>query len=270
MAPDIVAELGKHTQYFEPFCGSMAVLFAKPESRQETVNDLHGDLVNLSRVIQVDGARLYRKLRRTWLSDDTLSEAREAIVQSEASTELDFERAYHFFVVSWMGRNGECGLANTERGSKLCVRWTAGGGDPAVRFRGVVDSIPAFQRRMRHVTILRRDAFEFLPKIDDVKTCAIYCDPPYVEKSDSYLHDFSDGFMGQPDDHERLRDILAKFTKARIVVSYYDHPRVRELYAGWTFVEHTRAKHTGAASSRKASKSRAPEVLIINGPSYAK
>lgn len=38
MADEIVAELGKHTQYFEPFCGSMAVLLAKQEVSQETVN----------------------------------------------------------------------------------------------------------------------------------------------------------------------------------------------------------------------------------------
>lgn len=29
LAEEIVRELGKHTQYFEPFCGSAAVLFAK-------------------------------------------------------------------------------------------------------------------------------------------------------------------------------------------------------------------------------------------------
>ena len=52
MAPDIVAQLGKHTQYFEPFCGSMAVLFGKPRSMHETVNDLHGDLINLALVLQ--------------------------------------------------------------------------------------------------------------------------------------------------------------------------------------------------------------------------
>jgi len=37
MAADIVRELGPHTQYFEPFCGSMAVLMAKPPAQKETV-----------------------------------------------------------------------------------------------------------------------------------------------------------------------------------------------------------------------------------------
>jgi hypothetical protein len=47
MADEIVTQLGPHASYWEPFCGSMAVLLAKPESQHEHVNDLHGDLINL-------------------------------------------------------------------------------------------------------------------------------------------------------------------------------------------------------------------------------
>jgi len=35
MASTIIQELGPHSQYFEPFCGSMAVLFAKPPAQKE-------------------------------------------------------------------------------------------------------------------------------------------------------------------------------------------------------------------------------------------
>lgn len=272
MAPLIVRELGKHTQYFEPFCGSMAVLFAKESSRQETVNDLHGDLINLALVIQDTklGPGLYRRLRRSPLSDEILARARDKMLSTPGPEVLpDVDRAYWFFVFSWMGRNGESGIEAVERSGRLCVRWTANGGDPSTRFRNTVDSIPAFRARLRNVTILRRNAFEFLPKIDDVPTCAIYCDPPYIAKSDRYLHDFSEGFMGQADDHQRLRDILAGFKRARVVLSYYDHPRVRELYEGWTFVLHGRQKHLHAQNGRGARPKEAPEVLIINGPSYA-
>ncbi len=272
MAPAIVRELGRHTQYFEPFCGSMAVLFAKEPSRQETVNDLHGDVINLAWCLQHEriGPALYRRLRRATLADATLARAREIIVGTPGpGMELNPERAYWFFVFSWMGRNGEAGLSAIERSGSLCVRWTANGGDPAVRFRGAVDSIPALRRRLRNVTVIRRDAFDWLPKLPDVEGLAIYADPPYVDKSDRYLHDFDSGFMGGTDDHQRLRDVLARFKKARIVISYYDCPRVRELYAGWTFVEHTRQKNLHAQNGRGSRPKGAPEVLIINGPSYA-
>lgn len=85
MAPSIVRELGPHTQYFEPFCGSMAVLFAKEPSRQETVNDLHGDLVNLARVLADPTAAvdLYERLQRVLVCESLLEEA-----QAELSHEI--------------------------------------------------------------------------------------------------------------------------------------------------------------------------------------
>ena len=52
LAPEIVRELGKHRKYDEPFCGSAAVLLAKEPATCETVNDLHGDLINLARVVK--------------------------------------------------------------------------------------------------------------------------------------------------------------------------------------------------------------------------
>jgi len=48
LAPRIVELLGKHRVYWEPFCGSMAVLMAKLPCVMETVNDLHADLINLA------------------------------------------------------------------------------------------------------------------------------------------------------------------------------------------------------------------------------
>lgn len=43
LAPRIVEAVGKHSAYWEPFAGSIAVLLAKPVVTMETVNDLHGD-----------------------------------------------------------------------------------------------------------------------------------------------------------------------------------------------------------------------------------
>jgi DNA adenine methylase len=45
IAPRIVEYLPPHRGYVEPYCGSLAVLFAKPPSVYEVVNDLDGDLV---------------------------------------------------------------------------------------------------------------------------------------------------------------------------------------------------------------------------------
>lgn len=270
LAPVIVQELGKHRAYWEPFCGSMAVLLAKEPCRQETVVDLHGDLINLARVVQDLGAgsMLYRRLRRTMMHEDSLREAVE-LLRAEPAAELDVDRAWAFFVSSWCGRNGSVGTTGHARTATFCIRYTANGGDSATRFRGAVDSIPAWRRRLRNVTILRRDAFEVIGKIADEPGCVVYADPPYLEKGSDYVHDFGDGFMG-PDDHERLATALGRFTKTRVVVSYYDHPRLAELYPGWTKRDVHLTKNLSAANVRGGGATTAPEVLLINGPSYAK
>lgn len=44
----IISFFPAHHSYLEPFAGSLAVLFNKPRSNIETINDLDGDVVNLS------------------------------------------------------------------------------------------------------------------------------------------------------------------------------------------------------------------------------
>lgn len=286
MAPAIVAELGKHTQYFEPFCGSMAVLFAKAPSQKETANDLHGDLINLARVCQDEQAAtdLFARLSTVLFSEDLLDQARKQLEPPDldicdvgANSEMT-DRAYWYFLASWMGRNGTAGTARLDY--QIAVRWTKGGGSPTVRFHNAIESIPWWHHRLQNVVILRRDAFKIIERFEDVKETAIYVDPPYhsVTRSEGsikngrggkYLHEFDHGGGMFEDDHQRLAEILRGYRKARIVVSYYDHPKIRELYQGWTFVDHTRQKHLHAQNGRGARPKQAPEVLIINGPSYA-
>lgn len=60
MAPEIWRRLGDTSNYVEPFCGSAAVLLARPHDyseRTETVNDSDGLLVNAYRAIQFDPER---------------------------------------------------------------------------------------------------------------------------------------------------------------------------------------------------------------------
>jgi DNA adenine methylase len=271
LAPTIVEELGKHRAYWEPFCGSMAVLLAKPAARMETVNDLHGDLINLARCLAdaSTGPQLYRRLRRLLVSDETLRE-HDAVVRvgDYEGDGVDVDRALAFFTTSWMGRNGEVGLAKGERGRQLAVRWTPNGGDSATRFASAIESIPAWRRRMRGVMVLRRDAFTILENIRDEDGTVVYADPPYLLKSDEYLYDFADGFMGEPNDHERLAAALCRFRRARVVVSYYDHPALEKLYPGFTCRRVYLNKNMASVTTGNGKKT-APEVLLINGPSYA-
>jgi DNA adenine methylase len=262
LAATIVAELGKHRVYWEPLCGSMAVLMVKPACVMETVNDIHGDLVNLARVIQHEtmGPRLYRRFRRTLMAEPLFHESAKVIRGGPCVESPDPDRAYHYFIIAWLGRNGMAGTTSYNAG--FCVRYTANGGHAAKRWDSAVRSIPAWRRRLANVTILDRDAFELLPRIQDIGGTAIYVDPPYIKKGASYVHDFD------AEDHARLAGQLLRFREARVVVSYYDHPLLAELYPGWTRRVIEVSKTMAHQGRRGKNDTKAREVLLVNGPSY--
>lgn len=266
LAPEIVAELGEHSAYWGLCCGSLAVEFAKPPAAMETCVDLHGDLTNLAFVLQQRplAEELYARLERTLLSRELFAKSAEVIrtVPAPAGDDpADVDRAYHYMVVSWCGRNGVAGTSSYNAG--FCVRYTKNGGHAARRFCSAVDSIPWWHERLRSITILRENAFDVVERIEDAVGTVVYIDPPYVSKGAKYVHDFT------PDDHSRLAKLLSRFRHTRVVVSYYDHPLLEDLYRGWTWrhLDATKALvNQGMRDKGQAVK--APEVLLINGPSY--
>jgi len=261
LAARIVEALGPHKTYWEPFCGSMAVLFAKKPCEMETVNDLHGDLINLARVIRDEelGFKLYEKLARTLYSEELFREAKEWISAPGINGETDIDRAYDYFVASWMGLNGVSGTARYNY--QFAVRWCRGGGQGATRWQSVIESMPAWHKRLRSVVIMHRDAFEVIGNIRDSGDTAIYCDPPYFDKSDKYVHDF------EGEDHKRLAEALRRFRKSKVVVSYYDCPQVRTLYEGFEIVSMGKcyaSLRNATRGEKKKPRKEQTEVLLVN------
>ncbi len=321
LGEDIAVELGTHSQFIDLACGSLAVLLAKQPATKETVNDLHGDITNLAYVVQHQPAAelLYERLQRVVLAEGILDEASARLTKIgwpevvDGAVEVEpwmVDRAYWYFVASWMGRNGTAGTDRPDY--QIAVRWTRSGGSPTVRFANAVQSLPAWHRRLQNVLILRRDYFKFAHKLEDHADTAIYFDPPHPAESRSsinddgtanaasgggmYLHELSHansleeagGLFGETswhgdwqgtlearakgakvDEHRLAAEILREYKYARIVVSTYDCPRYRELYSGWTFIDKTRQKHLHSMGGRGARPQEAPEVLIVNGPSFA-
>lgn len=296
MAPKIIEQLGDHVAYFEPFCGSMSVLLAKESCAHETVIDLHGALTNLAWVLKDESMAfdLYGRVARTMFSEDIFQEAANHYDEHFDEPAPNVEAAYWYVVLCWMGRNGIAGTSFRNRGAKhaLAMRYSLGGGSPAVRWNSVSESIPDWHYRLKNVIILRRDFFTCLGLLWDGPKTAIYADPTYLPETRSGYHD-SGGFSRYvheltskttsagtslfdktptaEDDHERLSRILKTFKEARIVVSYYDCERIRQLYEGWTFIDCAMKKNLSRQNTmggRGTSEAVAPEILIVNGPEY--
>lgn len=275
LAPRIVAELGEHRAYWEPFCGGISVLLQKPRVRQEVINDLHGDATNLAIVCASDRwFDLHAMTLRTLYSEGVYDAAKESISDREfdfargpeSVTDEHVKRAAAYLILSWMGRNGAAGTARINY--QFTLRYTGNGGDSATRWRQVIESLPAWHDRLQGVVITRRNGVDLAEKIDDAPGVAIYADPPYIEEGDAYEHAFHSGGGMFGDDHQRLAEILNSKKSSRVVVSYYDHPRLRELYPGWTIVNCAMTKALSAQNKRGMNRESAPEVLLINGVSH--
>lgn len=259
LAPVIVQELGPHAGYYEPFCGSLPVLFNKPISSAETINDLYGDVVNLARQVQSErGPELWERTQRTLMCKPTFL---DSCAELKKEFEPTFDRAFHFIVACWQGLNGLTGAKRAQPVFNL--RYAPSGGSAAVRWQSVCESIPWWWERLQNVTILQQCGIDLCEKIQDRDDVVIYCDPPYFVKSTPYMHDFVDA------DHERLAAALCSKKRARVVVSYYQHEQLERLYPGWTLVDCTTRKSIATIGSKAGVDGDhvAPEVLLINGPS---
>ena len=92
----IVNNMPKHSVYLEPYAGSLSVLLNKPRCHIETVNDLHGEVVNFFRVLRDNPYELKQLLELTPYS-------REEYDLAYQEEENEIERARRFCVRCWQG-----------------------------------------------------------------------------------------------------------------------------------------------------------------------
>jgi DNA adenine methylase len=227
----------------------------------ETAVDLHGDLTNLARVVQDEtlALKLFERLNRTLMCETLHREAAQryhdrGYGSCDDTPNLDY--AYDYFLCAWLGRNGVAGTQSYNQG--FCARFTANGGHAAKRWQSAIASIPDWHYRLMNVNILRRNVFDVIDRIEDKTGTVIYADPPYLVKGCKYVYDFVDG------DHKRLADALHRFRKTRVVVSYYDHPKLNTLYPRWRQHKINVSKAIAHQGSRGKNDTRAVEVLLSN------
>ncbi len=292
MAPalvDLLTDGGriKPAMYYEPFHGSMAVLLelrGRGFDGVAIVNDKHGLLSNLARCLSDAKAVdwLIRQLAALPFHEGFFRQACMRLSSTMTAGRIsamrahnDWEAALDYLAVSWMQRNGEAGTDKERNWAQVmqgfCVRYSTSGGDPAVRWRSVIESVPDwYQALCRKTTFTCRDAVEQLKAIDDDAGLVIYLDPPYLQETRSarYLVDVEDGtgtFYESEDFYSQLAAAVRKFTAARVALSFYAHERLRRLFPpsdGWRHLDAARAKHLSVTAGGEAAV--APELVITN------
>lgn len=171
LASWIVSMLPDHTLYCEPFAGSAAVLFAKPRSKVEVINDHNEDLINCYRVwSDPRGAReLWRRLQYTLYSRAEYQRAGNFLANGDKLDRLEWAWA-------WMTRIGMAmGNIVTPVNSMSINRATAGSGNEAQWYKR---DWRRSASRLRGVVIECDNALAVIRRWD-CEDAVFYCDPPY-------------------------------------------------------------------------------------------
>jgi DNA adenine methylase len=166
VARQLVALLPPHTTYIEPFAGGAQVLFHKPESRVEVLNDVDGDIVNFFRVCQLHADELIRWMTYTIAS----RQLHRWYADQEPTLLTDIQRAARFL---YLQKNSFGGLVR-KRAYHYAVTKRSNF-DP----RRVASMLQATADRLARVQIEALPYQEVLTKYDR-PTTLFYLDPPYI------------------------------------------------------------------------------------------
>ena len=219
LAKWIISFFPEHHSYLEPFFGSGAVLFNKPRSNIETVNDLDGNVVNLFEWIRKDPEWLAHEIYWTPYSRKVYDDA------FASDPEDGLEKAVNFYIRLNMGRgfrtNGEkVGWKNDVQGRERAYA--------ALDWCKIPDKIMEAADRLRGVQIENRPAAELIQRFNSPKVL-IYLDPPYVldtRHGKQYLHEMDDAA------HAELLDV-ALAHKGSVILSGYDNPLYNDRLSEW-------------------------------------
>jgi len=99
----IVSLLPSHTCYVEPFAGAAWVLFAKPPSDVEILNDIDQELVNFFRVVREQPAALIESFDFALVARAEF----ERLADTDPTTLNMIQRAHRFYYLIMAGWGGE-------------------------------------------------------------------------------------------------------------------------------------------------------------------
>jgi DNA adenine methylase len=237
LATRIIALLPEHTTYVEVFAGGAQVLFHKPPSHLEVLNDLNYDVVNFFRVCQWHYEELIRYLRYCLIS----RKLHAWHLASNPDTLTDIQRAGRFFF-----------LQKTSWGGLVVKQHFHYGVTQPSNFnpKRIPEIIAAAHRRLQNVQI------ECLPYQDILKRynrpgTFFFLDPPYWNRK-LYKYNFTAEDFTELE--QRLHGVTGKF-----LLTLDNHPEVVKLFKSWE-IERVELVYTAQRSVGK----RYGELLISN------
>jgi DNA adenine methylase len=244
----IIDLLPEHTCYVEPFAGAAWVLFGKPPSEVEILNDLDQELVTFFRVVKEKPEELIASFE--W---ELVSRAEfERLASLDSSQLTDVQRAHRFYYLIMAGWGGELNYPRFQ------TSITDGGhGNRLIgALKTLRERLQPIHERLRTVIIENLDWRNCIDRYDRPGT-VMYIDPPYPGNGCNYAHNMRDW-----DQHQELADRL-KATECKWILSSYDIPGIREMFSEYYIIS---VQSASGMRVKKNDTSRVlnKEVLITN------
>lgn len=235
-----------HQTYCEVFAGAAWVLFKKPESKVEIINDVNRELVTLYRCVKHHLAELVAQFKWMLIARDEF----DRFLQTPADTLTDIQRSARFYY-----------LSKTAFGARIAkpTFGIAATAPSRLNLLRIEEDLSEAHLRLSRVYIENRPYDQVIERFDKAGTL-FYVDPPYWGCENDYgknlfaREDFA-ALAGQLDG-----------IKGRFILSLNDVPEVREIFANF----HIEPVKTRYSISARANQE-VGEVLICNfkGPSKA-
>jgi DNA adenine methylase len=244
----IISLLPKHTCYVELFSGAAWVLFGKPRSDVEVLNDIDQELVTFFRVVKEKPEELIESFE--W---ELVSRAEfQRLASLDSKTLTDVQRAHRFYYLIMAGWGGELKYPRFQTSIS-----DGGHGNRLIgALKTLKERITPVHERLKTVIIENLEWQSCIDRYDRSNT-VMYVDPPYPENGVNYAHNMRDW-----KEHQELAERLHK-TGCKWILSSYDIPQIRALYPDEYVVA------VQSASGMKAKKEGLArvinkEVLITN------
>lgn len=217
-ADKIIALFPEHKTFVDVFCGAASITLKKPRSKNEIINDLHGEVVNFFSVLRDRNLELKLALQKTPYSRDEYRKAREPSLDC-------LEQARRSVVKAWFGIGDSL---DNKTGFRVSL---SQGGSTTAPWLTYVDYLHLYAERLRGVIIENLDYREVIKRYDKGDTL-FYFDPPYMESTRSKKHAYK--FDWTTPDHVEFLTLLSSLN-ARFVLSGYSS----ELYDTLSFERHS-------------------------------
>lgn len=241
LAKTIVKKIPEHQCYVEPFAGAAWVLFHKPESRSEVINDINSDVVNLYRVLQNHHEEFVNHFK--WVL--SAREEFQRRIHENPDTLTDIQRAVRFFYLHKLA------FAGRNMGGKPTLG-TATTSPPRLDLTRIGLDATQVYLRLQRVLIEHLNYDDLIRRYDRPHTF-FYLDPPYWDCEDDYGKGVFD-----KDDFAKLAEQLQQI-KGKFLLSLNDTEGVRELFAAFN-MEGVKVRY----SSSRTARPTASELFISN------